>query len=249
MNILILGDSFSDRCGFHNPTGKLWWSPLTNNHTVTNLSWGGQSNYKIFIKAASELIRNHTTYDMVIIQWSSLFRLSFNDNSLDYGNQGNLVICNLGFTSDADLKSFHKLWSRRFIHSIIEIEEFLSMVLTINNLIRQYNKQHIFIKGFENFINELHNDHWQSCSEQYKKFVLNLDHQPDHELHKTHNKLKDLYDQLKKQSGTNWLNLDRASWCDQIIDQADDGYHPGVETNKIFHQQLTNFAKSIGIDL
>lgn len=249
MNILVIGDSFSHYCGFDDPTGKLWLSPLIDNHTVTNLSWGGQSNYKIFIKATSELIRNHANYDLVIIQWSSLFRLSFNDNSKDYGNYGNLVICNLSWTSDDELKSFHKLWSRRFTHSIVEIEEFLLMVLMLDTLLKQYNKPYIFIKGFENFINELQHDNWQSCSEQYRKFVLNMDSQPDSELHKIHSKLKNLCDQLKKQSGTNWVNLDGISWFDQIGDRADDGGHPGIETNKLYYQQVINLATSIGINL
>ena len=249
MNILIIGDSFSHHCGFNDTTGKLWWSPLVNNHNITNLSWGGQSNYKIFIKTASELIRKHADYELVIIQWSSLFRLSFNDNSKDYGNYGNLVVCNMSWTSDVELKSFHKLWSKRFTHGIIEIEEFLSLVLTVNTLLKRYNKPCIFIKGFENFITELQHVNWQHCSEQYQKFVLNMDSQPDHELNKTHSKLKELYDELKKQSESNWLNLDSASWFDQVQDRADDGGHPGIETNKIFYQQVISFAKTIGINL
>ena len=87
MNILIVGDSLSHTCGFVEPEGKLWVSPLIGRHHVTNLSMPGQSNYKIFTKAMSTLSRNPTAYDLVIIQWSSLFRLTFNDNFSIYEHQ------------------------------------------------------------------------------------------------------------------------------------------------------------------
>jgi hypothetical protein len=83
----------------------------------------------------------------------------------------------------------------------------------------------------------------------YRKFVLNMDSQPDHELDKIHSKLKDLCDKLKKQSGANWVNLDDISWFDQIGDRADDEGHPGIETNKLYYQQVINLSKSIGINL
>jgi hypothetical protein len=246
MNILIVGDSFSHTCAFVEPEGKLWVSSLIKRHHVTNLSYGGQSNYKIFTKAMSELSRNPTAYDLVIIQWSSLFRLTLNDNFSIYEN---LVAVTVEGTLDKELRSFHKLWSRRFIHGLIEIEEWLTMALSLAKLIKQFNKPYIFIKTFDNFVNELHNESWKDCSEEYQKSILDMDKHPDYELDSVHRKLRQLSILLKTQSLDSWVNYNDTCWVDQRVDFADDNKHPGIETNKIFYQQVFNFAKSIGINL
>jgi len=246
MNILIVGDSLSHTCGFVEPEGKLWVSPLIGRHHVTNLSMPGQSNYKIFTKAMSTLSRNPTAYDLVIIQWSSLFRLTFNDNFSIYENP---VSCNLPGVSDNEIRSFHKTWSRRFIHGLIEIEEWLTMTLSLAKLIKQFNKPYIFIKTFDNFVNELHNESWKDCSEEYRKSVLHIDNHTDYELDSIHGKLRQLSVLLKTESLDSWVNYNDTCWYDQFVDLADDNSHPGIETNKIFYQQVFNFAKSIGINL
>jgi hypothetical protein len=223
----------------------MWLSPLTEHH-ITNLSMGGQSNYKIFVKTVSELSRNPTAYDLVIIQWSSLFRLTFNDNFSIYENS---VACNFSGTIDKELHSFHKIWSRRFSHGIIEIEEFLTLAISLAKLIKQFDKPYIFIKTFDNFINELLNENWQDCSEEYQQSILCMHAYPDWEISKVHERLRELSIVLKEHSINNWVNFSDTCWADQQIDYADDDSHPGLETNKIFYQQVFNFAKSNGINL
>lgn len=243
MNILIVGDSYSAKCGFENPDGKLWHSPLSS-HRVTNLSIEGQSNYKIFIKTANALLTG--TYDLVIVQWSSLFRLNFNNNQSMHETT---TICAINNPGNPHLSSFHKYWQKYYTHGHIELTEFLTMCATLANLIKQSGANYIFIKTFDNFINDLTIPDWKNCSEAYKCTVLVRDNHPDDEITKYHNQIQTLFSKLVELTSSNWVNLFEPAWYDSQIDFADDGGHSGPESNKKFYNQIYELSKKINVDL
>lgn len=78
--ILLTGCSFSDTCGWDNPDGKIWWHHLDQrwhgHHTVTSLSKDGACNDEIYLSCINAL-RADPAYDLVVVQWSSVFRQNF----------------------------------------------------------------------------------------------------------------------------------------------------------------------------
>ena len=120
MKILLVGDSNSAGDGFTDPTGKVWHSLLDSKHSVTNLSVGGQSNQKILNKACTELFQN-PSYDLIVLQYTSLFRLNFNNSKTVYENPENIVVSNYSTgeippirETPSTLKEFHKIWIKNY---------------------------------------------------------------------------------------------------------------------------------------
>jgi len=241
-NILVVGDSFSHVNGFDRPEGKLWFDIFSDRHNITNLSLYGQSNYKIFSKTTKALYQNE--FDLIIIQWTSLFRLTFNSgHSID----DNEEICTFTSVWNPQLKKIHSVWSRYFIHPRVEIVEFLLHILALSDLLQAKNIPYIFIKTFENYFSELQKDTWTLCSDDFLDTVLFRHQSQDWEIEKFYTELKDLYDKVESLTGKHWLNLKSDPWFDQIFDYADDGGHPGINTCKKYGNDVVDFAKTLRI--
>jgi hypothetical protein len=244
-NILIVGDSVCHGNGFKDPTGKLWLDVFASRHNITNLGVGGQTNQKIFIKTLKELIVDE--FDLVIVQWSSIFRLNVNLSKSIYDNQESLgpSHCSL-----KELKSIRKFWLMHCLHGRIEITESLTYILGLTDLLNQRKTSYIFIKGSDNYFSDLQKENWQDCSADYLDNVLFRQQLPDWEIEKFHLEMRQLYLLVKNTSGSNWLNLEQLAWQDQtFVDYADDGVHPGVETCKKFGNDVVEFAKTLDINL
>jgi len=243
-NILIVGDSLSHQNGFTDPTGKLWLDVFAPRHNITNLGVGGQGNPKIFVKALKELIVKD--FDLVIIQWSSIFRLNFNFAKSIYDNQQSL---GPSHCSAAELGPLRNVWLKHCLHGRIEITESLTYMLGLTEIIHQRKIPYIFIKTFDNYFSDLQKENWQDCGEDYLDNVLFRQQLLDWEIEKFHLEMRLLYLQMKNISGRNWLNLDQLAWMDQLSDYADDGLHPGIESSKKFGNDVVEFAKTLDINL
>jgi len=245
MNILIVGCSFSDHSGFTEPAGKVWYHHIPKQHSVTNLSVGGQGNYKIFINTCTELLINGK-YDLVIIQWSTLHRLSLNSGLSVYDKSINFTLSSPG---DQQFEKFHSFWVDNFIHTRIDLSEFLSLVSALAIFLTNRNIPYIFIKGSDNFLTDLQHKNWKQCSNLFLDSVLSIHQLPDSEIDKFYTQLRSQFISVEKVSASNWLNLYGADWFSNCIDHADDNMHAGIETNKIFFDQVHNFIKSFEIYL
>jgi hypothetical protein len=245
-NILIVGDSLSHLNAFADPTGKLWLDIFAPRHNITNLGFGGQCNPKIFVKALKELILKD--FDLVIIQWSSIFRLNFNFSKSIYDNQ---TYCGVSLAPCAhpELEPIRKSWIKHCLHGRIEITELLIYMLGLSEILNQRKIPYIFIKTFDNYFSDLQKENWQDCNSDYLDNILFRQQLPDWEIEKFHLEMRQLYVLLKKNSGSNWLNLDQMAWMDQLSDKADDGLHPGIESCKKFGNDVVEFAKTLEIDL
>jgi hypothetical protein len=243
-NILIVGDLLGHTNGFNDPAGKLWLDVFASRHEITNLSLGAQGNLKIFTKTIKELMLKD--FDLVIIQWSSIFRLNFNLSTSIYDNQ---VGCSCKKYSHPELKSIYEDWIKNFLHGRIEITEFLTYILGLSEILNQRKIPFIFIKTFENYFSDLQKENWQDCSADYLDNVLFRQQLPDWEIEKFHLEMRQLYLLVENNCGRNWLNLDQLAWMDQMSDHADNGVCPGDKSCKIFGSDVVEFAKTLEIDL
>ena len=238
--ILIVGDSFSDRCGFDDPLGKVWWSHLGANYTVTNLSANGNSNAKIFMDAVSEVTVHQ--YDLVIIQWSSLFRLTMHDSKSVYNNTVNF---NVNASTDTIYQTFVNEWTRHFLHCRMELLTFLKQVTIAAEFLKLKKIKFLFIKTFDNFLDELVNQDWHHCTEEFKNSVLHYTDHPDYEITQLYSEIQNRYQYMLAVSEANWLNLHKDAWHASSVDLADDLCHPGVEQCKLFGRTVLQSINNI----
>lgn len=244
MNILIVGDSCSANSGFDSSEDKVWYHHIPKQHSVTNLSENGHSNYKIFVKATAELLTNQR-YDLIIIQWSGLMRLNLHEGRSIYNNIATLTVD----SGPAKFNKFYKTWRDNFLHPRIELLEFLTLISSMASFLKMHNLNYIFVKGSENFLDNLTSNEWNNCSDDFLDVVLHRHTLPDWEIEKYYLELRNLYVVMNNLTESRWVNLTQQDWFSNKIDLADDKLHGGVLTNKMFYNQVDNFIKTIGINL
>ena len=247
MNILIVGCSLSNPNESHFSHDYLDQHYVRQielkNHTVTNLSRGGQSNQKILLKTCTEISKQKTKYDLIIVQWSSLFRLNLNIGYSIYEDPANFSI--LGTTDQhKKFKSFWSTWCNNFLHPRIEILEWFSQIILLGNFLKNQNIPYVFVKGHDNFLNDLNKKNWKLSSHEFKSKVLLFDNYPDWEVDEIYSEMLLLYDIIKQ---NNWLNLFTGAWNDEIIDRAEDGLHAGPMSHNNYYKSLENYIKRLGL--
>jgi hypothetical protein len=250
MNILVVGDSISsiDACGLGTEINKHYVVQLeSKNHKITNLSIGAQSNQKIAYKTCLELSTSSVQYDLVIVQWSTLFRLNLNNGSSIYDNTFNLTAWGYNSKSSKLYKPLWSIWSKYFIHPRIEILEWMTQLILLDNFLSNQNIPYIFVKGFDNFVNDIEANDWNNTSEYFKSGVLRIDEHPDQEITEIYNELVLMYENICKQS--NWLNLHSASWHDGRDDLAEDALHPGPLSHINYYNSLEKYTKTLGLSI
>jgi len=245
MNILIAGCSFSSGDGFSNPNGKVWSSLFNKEHVIKNVSSGGFSNQTIFNKTCYELLIFQ--YDLVIIGWTSLFRLNFNDSKTIYGDPITFTTGNK--TKIKELTFFENYWTRHFLHGTIELTTWLTQIITLSRILKEKKTPYIFMKFIDNFLLDLQQPTWHDTSEEFKNIVLYRDMLPDWEIDEYFNKLKMLYNIISKETENSWINLKSKSLYDIKIDVNEDLAHPGIETNKIYYNKIIELSNQIGVNI
>ena len=244
MNILVVGDSISSigQCGLGSQIESHYVRQIeSKNHIVTNVSVGGQSNQKILLKSCAEITKNH--YDLVIIQWSSLFRLNLNKGDSIYEGNCNLTVYELA-VEHKKFKPLWDIWNRNFLHPRIEILEWLSQIILLETFLKAKQLPYVFVKGFDNFFTDLNKKNWSLSSNEFKSTVLFLDSHLDSEVDNVYNEMIQLYQCI---GADNWLNLFSDSWVDSAIDLAGDGQHPGPLSHTHYFNNLENYIKKLGL--
>lgn len=257
MNILIVGDSFSSletdiselrglsQSGFKDPIGKSWVSLIQRDNVITNLSLGGQSNQSIFNRTVLEIIKNKDLYDLIIVQWSTLLRINFTEGKTIYRVP-------IYFTPDSSpdkFKKFHEIWVKNFLHARVALLEWMSQIIVLDNFLKQTAKPYIFIKTFDNFLEDLKFTDWRDASSEFKSSVLYKDSLPDDEIEYFHRELRDLFTVLEMQTENNWLNLRQISWAEELVDYADDALHPGEKTHEKYFRSIVDHIKRLGLTI
>ena len=248
MNVLIIGDSVSvteeSQCKgyFLGDTNYVRLIELKN-HTVTNLSVSGQSNQKILLKTCIELSKSDKQYDLIIVQWTTLFRINFSGGKTIYDSTANFSLAGLS-PKLYKYKSFHNTWRKNFIHPRIEILEWLSQIILLETFLKNKGLPFIFIKIKDNFLADLNKKDWFLSSNEYKSLVLQVDKHPDWEISEIYNEMVRLYESLNTD---NWVNLSSPSWYDIKVDFADDLQHPGPLSHAKYYNILENHIRNIGL--
>jgi len=245
MNILIVGDSLSctsPHSGLKNATSTIWHSKIPAT-SITNISMGGQSNLKIFNKTLIEIIKNSKKYDLVIVQWTSLLRLSLNMGKSIHDNQVNFV---LGYPSSTNrlFKKFQTLWESAFCNPRVALLEWMSQVTALATFLTAYNQKFIFIKGFTNFIDNLVYEDWHDCDPKFLELVLHLSTLDDDHVTPYYNELRISFKNMVKASENNWVNLLEPGWIESAIDIGDDNVHPDVKSHILYAESV---IKKLGL--
>lgn len=249
MNILVVGDSISSisGCGL----GK---DQLANhyvirleekNHTVTNLSVGGQSNEKIAHKTCLEITKNANYYDLVIVQWSSLFRLNLNLGNSIYDKTCNFTVRGYDTNFQKICKPIWSSWVEHFMHPRIEILEWASQLILLNDFLSHQKIPYVFIRGFDNFFDDIKIKDWTAASDEFKSTVLQLDNYPDWEISEIYSELVTVYNCVSNQH--NWLNLTSSPWTNMAFDVAEDNAHPGPLSHTQYYNSLEQYIKKFGL--
>lgn len=243
MKILVSGCSYSHTCGFNEPAGKIWVDHISKQHEVKNIAQNGHSNFKIFIRTCSELLVNNS-YDLIIVQWSSLYRLNLNKGHNIYNN-----LVSYTLADKKNLAPMHRVWKKQFIHPRIELLEFLTLVATMTRFLKSLNLQFVFVKAFDNELTNLSNQYWKQCDPSFKDFMLHLSSLPDWEVDLFFNDLRNHYLAMTSLSQDYWINLNKNDWFSDIIDTADDELHPGILSNRKYFEQIKDFVTKFAICL
>lgn len=245
MNILVVGDSISSISGCGLGKDQLANHYVTQieekNHIVTNLSVGGQSNQKIAHKTCLEITKNTNQYDLVIVQWSALFRLNLNLGNSNYDRTCNFTASGYDAKFDKICKPIWSLWAKHFMHPRLEILEWATQLILLNDFLSHQKIPYVFIRGFDNFFDDIKLKDWSATSDEFKSAVLRLDEYPDWEISEVYSELVSMYDCVSAQQ--NWLNLTTPPWTNMAVDIAKDNAHPGPLSHTEYYNSLEHYIK------
>jgi hypothetical protein len=244
---LFVGCSFTANCGFSvENLEKYHWPYLfcqENKFNITNHAAGGMSNHEIFLRTIESITNSH--YDLVVVMWSEVDRkwAYFSDNNID-----DFTILNncapTGFRAKTTTASdYAKLHYSYFNNRYINIKHWLQQCLALEKVLKHLRIPFIFAKGFENDIIKLNNVTYDNGFDNINGLekLFDFENRPDDYIL---SKLKVLQMLVCAQDSKHWVNLTGPSFDSVKIDVADDGLHPGPETNKAFLNTLNNFYRT-----
>ena len=220
---------------------KYHWTHQLVNHYGTNfhnIGIGGMSNHEICLRTIDQCLNNQ--YDLVIVMWTSIGRLwvYYNENNVD-DFTGMNPTHSFGLNSSGQsIDQLHKIYYSYFQNNYVEIKHWLLQAISLASFFKLRNQPYIFIKGFENFINDFstveYNNGFTPCTKSLSDMLDFKNHPNDFILDKVNN-IKNLLIENKK---SNWINLHNESFRDLSEDLADDLSHPGPISNKKISSQI-----------
>jgi hypothetical protein len=206
----------------------------------TNIAVGGSSNYLTFMRTVNAVLSKQ--FDIVVTQWSALNRVWFFPGP-DAEFFVNSEEKNYQYRDFRISKKEHKKLKEQILllnhdyHMILDLIDYCSVV---ENLCKLNNIKCIFINGSVPWTPDLFDFNNQSLYNhlsKYSKDILDFDYRSDDEIN---NFLKVLKNKFKTLNQELWINLFEP-FNDQIIDLGPVGHHAGVESNKIFANQVKEF--------
>lgn len=239
--VLFAGCSFSEDCGFLPENQKKYhWTNLLQHQfgfDYNNIAIGGMSNPEIFYRTVNQL--SISKYDIAIIQWSGINRFwAYNskNNIDDVTMLTNGIV--KGYVVDKKAsEKFARLYYEHFFNTFVELKHWLLNIIALQSLLESTKTNYLFVKGFDNFITELLASKYMeypAIPESMKSF-FDFDNRSDDYLHLKLTELTTLIDVVKT---FKWVNFEstpfsKYNWVGgKVTDFADDGMHPGIESNK-----------------
>lgn len=260
-DILVVGCSTSAGSGFEQPHGKIWHHFLDKNynghHTVTNLSRGGIANDKIFLKTVEEL--NRAAYDFVVVQWTSISRISIYDRSAHnfchkFPNgpvtYDKVIPFNFGFGSPSrEHKKFFEEWSKLFSPRMA-LKETLICMLTVAKLLNSMNQKYAFMVSRDCYMTDLALPNWQDTHEDYKDLILELPYRKDDQIEDIHQQLHRIYAALDRETVGRWIPDGKLSLESSLLDDySDDQHHAGIKSQYNIYTSFIKYLDDNGIIL
>ena len=227
--------------------------------SVVNVAQGGLSNSDIFEKTVDACSIHGSDIDMLLCQWTSAPRYSFNagfelwDTSEHFFNDGR--------THDVNLNN-GTIWSRKYVRDLIDRIrvlhhlhwEILKVVKYTNILIKIAKKIGIknifFINGIcpwdKNYFSELNNVKPESYTLFTKKEILNIESRSDEDIYKLYHLAHKHYQDAGGITESHWINL-YDSFISNRIDFNFDNNHPGKLSNHRYFEIVRDRLKQLHI--
>lgn len=253
---LFAGCSYTDGAGF--ALGKdepgLWVNLLHRNNEILNktqllnVSRAGVSNARIFQDTMFNLA---TVPDVkyVFVAWTSMPRYEISLGLETYETR-QVFIANC----EAREHNLHNItYPKKYLEKIrdrwislandhYEILNLVYYVNTIVHLCKQLDKQVFFVNAvcpwddqyFERLENVLPNAYTE-----YTRQLLDVDTRDDEQIFKLYAKIHNEYADIGGIHHRHWLNLNHSMRSNRI-DVNDDNVHPGLQSNRLYHEQLSN---------
>lgn len=245
---LFVGCSFTADCGFapDNQT-KYHWPHLfcqQTNYQLVNQAIGGMSNHEIFLRTIEHTSTEH--YDLVVVMWSEVSRhwVYCSKNNVD-----DFTILNSGtpkgFQSSVEYTNeYAKLHYSYFNNRYVCTKNWLLYCLALENFLKNKSIPYIFVKGFNNYINDFRNAEYDKGFKSINnlKTLLDFDNRPDEYILK---KITEIQNLIDLQDCNHWLNLFSLAFKDMTIDTADDSLHPGPKSNLNLTTDIIKFYKGL----
>jgi hypothetical protein len=222
---------------------------------LVNVGRGGSSNTEIFESAVREIVTDNVKY--LFVEWTSMPRYNFNTglelwNTTEklHGRQPkhNVKLSNGDFW---DREYLTDLLSRlRVLHHLHpEIVKVVSYSKIISNLCKKFNIKVGFINGIcpwdKNYFVKLTGNN--ATPESYTSFtknkILNIESRSDEDIFILYEKIHNDYNSAGGIDPAEWVNLYHSMANDQL-DANLDTFHPGIQSNQLYAQQIKNFLET-----
>ena len=234
------GFSFENHNNYH------WTHQLANHCSADfhNIGIGGMSNQEIYLRSVERCLTDQ--YDLIVVMWTSIGRLwvYHDENNIDDFTGVNPTHSFGLKSSDHSTEQLHKIYYSYFQNNYVEMKHWLLQTISLASFFKLRNQSYIFIKGFENFINDFliaeYHDGFIHCTKSLNE-MLDFKNRSDEFILDKVNNIKNLLSETKK---FNWVNLHNQSFRDLAEDVADDLEHPGPISNQKMYSQIIQYINN-----
>lgn len=242
--ILVVGDSFAKGHGLslEKNDPKLWVNQLLttlfDSPQILNLSKSGVDNQWIFLESANAIIREN--FDVVIIAWSELSRLTMNVGLELYETQTIFADKDININPNMIIKG---KWLESIGDNIKKIYNdhwaLLNLVKYINILTSLRNNKIYFVNSlFSIPQNYFERKTMLDNLSEFEKNIYNHGTRDDEEIKKIYDKVHDEYEYYGCIHNDKWLNLYESLYSLQIDYVSRIDNHPGYTSQDKFYQYL-----------
>lgn len=262
MKVLITGCSFSagdTDSGWLESNLHYHYSQILQNSTnwqLVNRAVGGCSNREIFLRTVENCLLDH--YDFCIVQWSGLHRLWLYEAEHNIDNKTQILPTPRGWGDLEAAAALSKILVARYLNDYMALKQWLLDQISLQAFFEKNHIKYVFIRGFPNYCPDiqkiLDQGPFLSIPEieipiDIKK-ILNFDDLPDDYLYDKISTLIKLYRSIDKSKCIGYnTNKTYYGFLEKFSnDWADDGCHPGKQSNQLLSQLILDYCQTTGIE-
>lgn len=261
-SILFSGCSFVNGDGLDggNKNPGHFTNLLTNNlfgtnHIVDNIGVTGHSNERIFLDSAMALIKKN--YDYSFVCWTALHRYVFWMGLETYECKRTFNPNNIFSSIPVEHKGNNISWSSKKLaelnadflllnHDHYYIRDIISYVNILITIAEEKNTKIFFINNIlpwdQNYFVHHQEVVLPSMLTDYTNELLNSNNRDDLQINELYHLIHSHYADNGGINQSRWLNLYQ-SFFNSMIDFGNDQMHPGLKSNKLFADFLTEEFK------